>query len=83
MALLRFNANVNRLYFFDLMGASTGALGIILAMYLAPPVQMLTVVSAIGLCGVVAANVGSPPKLLAPVIVIAVGFIIFLGNQAV
>ena len=79
MALLRFNANVNRLYFFDLMGASTGALGIILAMYLAPPVQMLTVVSAIGLCGVVAANVGSPPKLLAPVIVIAVGFISFLA----
>ena len=78
MALLRFNAKVNLLYFFDLMGASTGALGIILVMYLVPPVQTLTVVSTIGFGGVAVANVGSRRKSLLIAVVIAIGFIGFL-----
>ena len=83
MALLRFNANVDSLYSFDLMGASAGALGIILVMYFVPPVQILTVVSAISLCGIAAANVGSRRQSLLLGVVIAVGFISFLAIKPI
>ena len=47
MALTRFNAQVNQLYFFDLMGAGVGAFGIIFAMSIIPPAQNLTLISAL------------------------------------
>ena len=56
LALLRFAGNVNRLYFFDLFGSGIGALGIIVTMYLIPPAQNLTLISAIGFCAVLVAN---------------------------
>ena len=56
LALLRFAGNVNRLYFFDLFGSGIGALGIIVTMYLIPPAQNLTLISAVGFCTVLIAN---------------------------
>ena len=56
LALLRFAGNVNRLYFFDLFGSGIGALGIIVTMYLIPPAQNLTFISAVGFCAVLIAN---------------------------
>ena len=56
LALLRFAGNVNRLYFFDLFGSGIGALGIIVTMYLIPPAQYLTLISAVGFCAVLIAN---------------------------
>ena len=56
LALLRFAGNVNRLYFFDLFGSGVGALGIIVIMYLIPPAQNLTLISAVGFCAVLIAN---------------------------
>ena len=56
LALLRFAGNVNRLYFFDLFGSGVGALGIIVTMYLIPPAQNLTLISAVGFCAVLIAN---------------------------
>ena len=56
LALLRFAGNVNRLYFFDLFGSGIGALGIIVMMYLIPPAQNLTLISAVGFCAVLIAN---------------------------
>ena len=75
MALLRFNSEVNRLYFFDLLGSGIGALGVILVMYLVSPVQILTVVSTIGFCGVMVANVKSSWKSLSLIVIIVIGFI--------
>ena len=56
LALLRFAGNVNRLYFFDLFGSGIGALGIIVTMYLIPPAQNLTLISAVGFCAMLIAN---------------------------
>ena len=56
LALLQFAGNVNRLYFFDLFGSGIGALGVIVTMYLIPPAQNLTLISAIGFCSVLIAN---------------------------
>ena len=56
LALLQFAGNVNRLYFFDLFGSGIGALGVIVTMYLIPPAQNLTLISAIGFCGVLITN---------------------------
>ena len=58
MVLLQFTESVNRLYFFDLFGSGVGALGIICMMYLLPPAQNLTVISAAGFCSVLSANWG-------------------------
>ena len=78
MALLKFKTEVNRLYFFDLLGSGSGALGIILVMYYVPPVQILTVVSTIGFFSIIVANVRSRWKPLSLVVVIGVGAIGFL-----
>lgn len=59
LALLQFAGNVNRLYFFDLFGSGIGALGVIVTMYLIPPAHCLTLIAAIGFCGVLVANWGS------------------------
>lgn len=75
MALLQFNREVSRLYFFDLLGSGIGALGSILVMYVVSPVQSLIVVSTIGFCGVMIANVRSRWKPLSLMLVIIVGFI--------
>ena len=56
MALTRFNAQINQLYFFDLMGAGVGAFGIIFAMSIIPPAQNLTLISALGFLSVLIAN---------------------------
>ena len=52
LALLQFAGNVNRLYFFDLFGSGIGAVGVIVTMYLIPPAQNLTLISAVGFCAV-------------------------------
>ncbi len=59
LALLQFAENVNRLYFFDLFGSGIGALGVIVTMYLIPPAQHLTLISAVGFGAVLIANWGS------------------------
>ncbi len=58
LALLQFAGNVNRLYFFDLFGSGIGALGIIVTMYLIPPAQNLTLISAAGFGAVLIASWG-------------------------
>ena len=58
LALLQFAGNVSRLYFFDLFGSGIGALGVIFTMYLIPPAQNLTLVSAIGFCAVLIVSWG-------------------------
>ena len=58
MALLQFAGSVNRLYFFDLFGSGIGALGVIFTMYLIPPAQNLTLISAVGFCGVLIGSWG-------------------------
>ena len=83
MALLQFNSEVNRLYFFDLLGSGIGALGAILVMYLVSPVQILTVVSTISFCGVIVANVGSRWKPLSLIVAIVVGFISYLAVKPI
>ncbi len=64
MALLQFTAKVNRLYFFDLFGSGLGALGIISTMYVIPPAQNLTVLSTIGFCSILIANLGRLRELV-------------------
>ena len=59
LALLQFAGNVNRLYFFDLFGSGIGALSVIITMYLIPPAQYLTLISAVGFCAVLIASRGS------------------------
>ncbi|MDE0301241.1 MAG: SAM-dependent methyltransferase [Candidatus Poribacteria bacterium] len=83
MALLRFNRDVSRLYFFDLLGSGMGALGIILVMYHVPPVQILTVVSTIGLCGVMIAHVSRRWKSVSIITVIVVGLIGYLAVKPI
>lgn len=78
MALLQFNKEISRLYFFDLFGSGIGALAVILVMYLVPPTQILTVVTTISFCGVIVANVRSCWRLLLLSVVIAIGFIGYL-----
>ena len=58
LALLQFAGNVNRLYFFDLCGSGIGALGVIVTMYLIPPAQHLTLISAVGFCAVLIVSWG-------------------------
>ena len=62
LASTRFNARVNQLYFFDLIAAGVGAFGIIFAMYVIPPAQNLTLISAIGFLSVLIANVRNAPR---------------------
>ena len=56
MVLLQFPDRVDRLYFFDLFGSGISALGSIFMMYIIPPAQNLTLVTAIGFCSVVVTN---------------------------
>ena len=80
LALLQFAENVDRLYFFDLFGSGIGALGVIVMMYLIPPAQNLTLISAIGLCGVLIANWGSRGAQHWRRIVLIIGFAVaFIG----
>ena len=83
MALLKFNTEVNRLYFFDLLGSGSGALGIILVMYFVPPVQILTVVSTMGFFSIIVANLRFRWRPLSLVVVISVGVISFLAIKQV
>ena len=82
LALLRFAGNVNRLYFFDLFGSGIGALGIIVTMYLIPPAQNLTLISAVGFCAVLIANWESWKtrqwRQIVPITGLAVAFIGYL-----
>jgi len=56
MVLLQFPDKVGHLYFFDLFGSGISALGSIFMMYIIPPAQNLTLVTAIGFCSVVVTN---------------------------
>ena len=82
LALLRFAENVNRLYFFDLFGSGIGALGIIVTMYLIPPAQNLTLISAFGFCAVLIANCKSWKtwrwRRIVPISGLAAAFISYL-----
>jgi len=48
LGLMKFKEHINRLYFADLVGAGTGALGIVLAMYFISPENNLLLISALG-----------------------------------
>ena len=82
LALLRFAGDVNRLYFFDLFGSGIGALGIIVTMYLIPPAQNLTLISAVGFCAALIANWESWKTLrwrrIVPITGLAAAFIGYL-----
>ena len=54
--LLQFPHKVDRLYFFDLFGSGIGALGSVFMMYLIPPAQNLILVTTLGFCSVIIAN---------------------------
>ena len=57
MALMRFKEHINRLYFFDLFGAGSGALAIVLALYFVAPEDNLLFTSGLGFLAAFAANV--------------------------
>jgi len=48
LGLMKFKEHINRLYFVDLVGAGTGALAIVLAMYFISPENNLLLVSGLG-----------------------------------
>ncbi|HIE25957.1 TPA: SAM-dependent methyltransferase [Candidatus Poribacteria bacterium] len=60
LGLMKFREHINRLYFADLVGAGTGALVIVLAMYFIPPENNLLLVSGLGFSSVLTATI-SPP----------------------
>lgn len=62
MVLLQFPERVDRLYFFDLFGSGISALGTIFMMYIIPPAQNLTLVTAVGFCSVLVVNLGNRRK---------------------
>jgi SAM-dependent methyltransferase len=49
LALARFREDIHRIYFFDLLGAGLGALGIVALLFVFPPWDCLAVLSAPGL----------------------------------
>ncbi len=49
LTYLHYGAQIHRLYAFDLMGAGAGALGVILLLYIVPPVAALLILYALGL----------------------------------
>ncbi len=79
MALLQFTEKVNRLYFFDLLGSGLGALGVIFTMYIVSPAQNLTVISAIGFCSILIANLGELRSHWQRICPIAGITIVFIG----
>jgi spermidine synthase len=48
LALARFKEQIGRIYQFDLLGAGSGALGIVLALFVFPPAVCLRLLSALG-----------------------------------
>lgn len=62
MVLLQFPDRVDRLYFSDLFGAGISAVGSIFMMYLIPPAQNLTLVTALGFCSILVANLSNDRK---------------------
>ena len=79
MALLQFKHHVNRIYFFDLLGSGIGAFGIVFCMYVVAPAQNLTVISAIGICGVLISNLGELRTHWRQISLIAVSGVLFIG----
>jgi len=57
MALMKFKEHISRLYFFDLFGAGSGALVIVLVMYFIAPADNLLFISGLGFLAAFAANV--------------------------
>ncbi|MBI2310917.1 MAG: SAM-dependent methyltransferase [Betaproteobacteria bacterium] len=49
LAFSRFRGRIHRVYAADILGAGAGSLGIVLALFAFPPVQALTLLSALGL----------------------------------
>jgi SAM-dependent methyltransferase len=49
LSFVRFKDRIHRLYLFDLLGAGSGALGIMILLYLFPPLTCLQILSAPGL----------------------------------
>lgn len=49
LALTRFTKNISRIYAADLVGAGVGSLGIIVLLYLAFPISVLRILSALGI----------------------------------
>jgi spermidine synthase len=69
LGLMKFKEHINRLYFADLVGAGTGALAIVLAMYFIPPENNLLLVSGLGFLSAFTASISpfrNPPPLSSP-----------------
>ena len=79
MALLRFSRHVNRLYFFDLIGSGIGAMGIVFCMFVVAPADNLTVIAAIGTCGVLISNLGELRKHWRKISLVAISSALFIG----
>ena len=79
MALLRFKRHVNRLYFFDLLGSGIGAIGIVFCMFVVAPAHNLTVITAIGICGVLISNLGELRTHWRMISLIAISGALFFG----
>ncbi len=62
MALTRFKDQAGRIYRFDLMGAGSGALGVIAALFVLPPAECLRLVAALGFAAAALACLDGPVR---------------------
>jgi len=89
LGLMKFKEHINRLYFVDLIGAGTGALAIVLAMYFISPENNLLLVSGLGFLsafiasmpefGIRKSEVGSPLLPAGIIAFLALSFIGYFG----
>jgi len=63
MALMKFKEHISRLYFFDLFGAGSGALAIVMVMYFIAPEDNLIFISGLGFLAAFVANVSRPSSV--------------------
>ena len=77
MALMKFKERISRLYFFDLLGAGSGALAIVLVMYFIAPVDNLLLISGLGFLAAFSANAKVTHIVRAGAIILLA--LIFLG----
>jgi spermidine synthase len=62
LSFVRFKDRIHRLYLFDLLGAGSGALGIMIFLYLFPPLTCLRVLSALGLIAAALISLDQIPR---------------------
>jgi hypothetical protein len=77
LALTRFKGDIPRLYFFDLLGAGLGAIGIVVLLFALPPWECLPILSIPGLAaaGLVRLDLGQRRSRLTGVLTILFGIL--------